>query len=356
VYSLSNATNGKLSFVTVVYEGELPLLALQARSIERFVPAHFVEEIIILVNDINEQLVIQSINSECVKYYGALASKVKVYQSKDVFTPPRAGWINTLLDYWAKNPQYRFRKRRGGWFGNNGWVMQQAFKLCSARVAKASHIVMLDTKNIFIQDVDFNSFVDNAGKARTNFVPLDRLHKRWLPASCKALKVEYSEALFPTTTKYVTPFVIEKNVLVNFLNVFEQHHDSVQGVFARRFIKPTEFMLINVFCKINLGDISNVFSEGLIQAHSFYTGTTSDQVDSILNEAENGKVAMLGLHITVMGRMTLQQLDRLKNLLVNRGVLDEAFDILAMKDILIRKNEGRIKKSQKKLPQRNQES
>lgn len=349
--SLSNEI--QISFVTVVYSGELPLLELQARSIERFMPSNIIAEIIILVNDVDELNVIESLKSEYIQYYGSLKAKVRVVSSDEVFNRPKPGLINAFLNYWAKNPDYRFRKKKGGWFANNGWSMQQAFKLCSAKIATASHIVMLDTKNVFIQPVGLDDFVDSNGKARTRFVPAGKLHKRWLPPSCKALRVKYSDDFLVETTQYTTPFVIERQVLNSFLQTFEQYHDSVHGVFARRFIKPTEFMLINVFCKQTFGELSNVFSDGLIQANSFYTSFSAEHVDSVLAAAECGNVSILGLHVTVMGRLTTLQLERLSNLLIECKVVDASFDLGATRDLLVLKNAPRILKSQKKINKSN---
>lgn len=346
----SRELDDQLTFVTVVYEGELPLLALQARSLVQFIEHHIIAQIIILVNDVDEESLIQKIKDDYLHFYGPLADRVRVVRSADVFTgPQRSSLLNRFLTYWAKNPQLRFRKRRGGWQCNNGWSMQQAFKLCSARVAHAKHIVLLDTKNVFVKQMRIGDFVDDMGKPRTNFVPIENLHRRWLPPSCKALGITYREDLLAETTQFTTPFVMDRDILLELLESFETRHDSVQGIFARRFIKPTEFMLINVYCRANYGALDKVFSAGLVQAHSFHTSTNAAQVDAILDQAEQDKVAIFGLHITVMGRLSPEQFKRLRQILIDKNIIDEQFNFAGMIQTLTAMNAARIDKSKQRL-------
>jgi Family of unknown function (DUF6492) len=120
--------SAKVSFVTVVFEEEINLLKLQARSISKFLELSFVERIILVVNGRNQLAVFESIKSKVV-------------------------------------PEYRNAAQLVGLSTESGWHSQQALKLAISAFITTDYYIVLDSKNHFIKPANRLSFFSQDGKA-----------------------------------------------------------------------------------------------------------------------------------------------------------------------------------------------
>lgn len=124
-----------LTFVTVVFEAEMPLLELQARSVSRYLDTASVEEILLLDNSVLGMS--GSTRRRLLRDYGALRNRVRVVRTSDLIDPGATG----------------------------GWRSQQAAKLAIARRVRTPQYVVLDAKNHFTRALSADAFVDAAGRA-----------------------------------------------------------------------------------------------------------------------------------------------------------------------------------------------
>ena len=133
--SRGTAQTDAITLVTVVHSTDLPLLALQARSIARFGRNVGIEAIHIFVNDRDAAAVMDQVR-HLIPHYGALSERVRVFSGSDVFenAAGRTGMRALFHHFISQRPILQLINR-GGWKGNDGWRLQQAFKLASARVA-----------------------------------------------------------------------------------------------------------------------------------------------------------------------------------------------------------------------------
>lgn len=130
------ASAAPLSFVTVVFEPELPLLRLQGSSLARFLDPACVAEILVLDNCAGGMS--PRARRRAVASFGSLAPRVTVLRTA----------------------------RLGVVAGSEGWRSQQAAKLLIARRIRTPHYVVLDAKNHLIRSATAADFVDDAGVAR----------------------------------------------------------------------------------------------------------------------------------------------------------------------------------------------
>lgn len=126
---------GTLTFVTVVFDAEVRLLELQARSLSRFVDPSAIGAVIILDNSVRGLSSRQRGRLETA--YGALWPQVAIHRTRELIDAGSA----------------------------SGWRSQQAAKLSVASLITTPHYVVLDAKNHFTRSVDAAAFVGVDGRA-----------------------------------------------------------------------------------------------------------------------------------------------------------------------------------------------
>lgn len=173
----------QLTFVTVVFEPELALLRLQARSLARFLDEACVAAIIVLDN--------------CAGGMSRRARRAVIAQFGPTLAP-RVSIVRTA--------------ELGVHGGAEGWRSQQAAKLLIASRIRTPHYVIIDAKNHLIAPAGADTFVDEAGRARGGTHPYSAhpLRKdlertlRYLGADDGQIERAIDD--FPPTA---TPFVID---------------------------------------------------------------------------------------------------------------------------------------------------
>lgn len=107
-----------IDIVTVVFQDELPILRLQAQSIELYCQDIGVKNIYVIVNDSDD--VANQIDAGA---WGTFSSQVKII--------PRSTFGCSFVD--------------------NGWVSQQALKLVASQLCENPWYMVLDAKTIFVR-------------------------------------------------------------------------------------------------------------------------------------------------------------------------------------------------------------
>lgn len=314
----------ELSFITVVFGDELPLLKLQARSFSLFAPSHLVREILIGVNDARDARVKARIEAEVLPLYGDLASKVRVLCGDEILIwgKNRRG----VKDWWRKtrimNPFLRRKKYSGGWRGNRGWLVQQIMKLALVQYVSSEYTVILDAKNIWLKNIDFNDFVSDDGLPLSNFIDAQG-HKvqEWMPPSLRAVRAERDLETIDEITAYVTPFVCKSTLLRDVCAFLAKHHGSVQEAFFFSDPSPTEFCCLNAYILERHDSVRAVFAEGLLPHGITVRRTSEEQVDSILGQARRGELKCIGLHRVLVARLTDSHLAEIEALFTDIGII-----------------------------------
>lgn len=109
-----------IDICTVVFEEELPILRLQAQSIDLYCQNIGINSIYVVVND-----------------------------SLDVVKKIDTAWWGSLQDRVVVIPRSAF----GSYWVDNGWVSQQVLKLLGASISYNTYTMVLDAKTIFVRDL-----------------------------------------------------------------------------------------------------------------------------------------------------------------------------------------------------------
>lgn len=201
-----------LTFVTVVFEAELTMLRLQARSLARFSPADLTARVLVVDN--SRRGLARPYVEALLAEYGPLADRVRVVRGVEL-DPARA---------------------RGGWHG------QQVLKLAVAREVPTSTYVALDAKNHAIGPLTPESWRAPDGRLLLPaYSYATHPHRPSLERTLRYVGLEPEAHLehFPAT---VTPYPLDRDAVLALMADVEQRSG---GPFGAEFLRAgvTEFFL-----------------------------------------------------------------------------------------------------------------
>jgi hypothetical protein len=128
-----------IDIVTVVFRDELPILKLQAQSIDLYCQAIGLKSIYVVVND--DDSVAKEIDTA---WWGTLSNRVRII-NRSIFSTE---------------------------FVNNGWVSQQVLKLLTSAISFNNWSMVLDAKTIFVKPIELNHVLNAQGQLNLSYYPI----------------------------------------------------------------------------------------------------------------------------------------------------------------------------------------
>ncbi|MGY3126523.1 hypothetical protein ACVWW9_000022 [Agrococcus sp. UYP33] len=285
-----------LTVVTVVFEPELALLHLQARSLAHFLDPDGVAAIIVLDN--------------CAGGMGRRARRA-VLERFGPALAPRVSFLRTA--------------QLGVDGGAAGWRSQQAAKLLVARRISTPHYVILDAKNHLIGRAGADDFVDATGAARggTHSYAVHPLREslertlRHLGADDDA--VERLVADFPRT---VTPFVVDTALARRMMDDIEaEAREPFADAFERAGL--LEFFLYSGWCLLR-GPGSPVNGDTIPAPILWPAHANEDGAADAIREATETGAAWFAVHRRALARADAPTRRRIVRLWSDRGLMTPA--------------------------------
>jgi hypothetical protein len=324
----------RIDIVTVTFGEELPLLALQARSIARFFDPAAVARILVVVNDVHEDACAAGVEA-LRPLYGPLADRLEVVRPDMLASARPVGALRRAARWYVRygrGPLMRRLPRRdrlaSGWRGNPGWSMQQAQKLLVVSVATAPYVLILDAKNFFVSPVGLATFVAGDGRPRTRRVRVDALQRGWIAASFRTFGLTAPvPAEAPPTT---TPVVFERGLMREGVDDLEARLGPLEVFFSLWKGRATEFMLMFAAVDQGRGLWWERFAPGLPDSATIYAKGGDAAVLGLLAAAPD--LPLMGLHRRVLRRIGDETRAALAGFWVRLGLfetLDEAGALLA---------------------------
>lgn len=309
-----------VTFVTIAFSGDLALIRLQARSMARFLGPEEVGEILLVMNEADETALRRALTSLAADY-GPHRDKLRILTGDEVLMGRERTRQPTLFErVYVEN---RFRLpflRRGGWRGGNGYRMQQALKLASARAARFRRMVILDGKNIFLRAPRPNEWFAADGRARLAYETVGpAFHRNWLRESLDMLDVRVPPEKVQETSGYTTPYPVSRRLVLDVLDALESRHGSVQSVFAGKR-RPSEFMLIFAFCLKHFGGPHAVFENVEKEQVGLWDSFDAQARDKALTAAETDTPLTFGLHRNAVSQLDAVGRRRIVTLFAERGI------------------------------------
>lgn len=314
----------KITIVTVVYLKELRNLRLQAQSVAAFFEPGDVSAIHIIINDREQQECMRQVR-EVVPLYGDLADRVRIVEPEEIISERTGGFAGTMKRAVVHNRDKIPFKVQSGWRGNNGWLMQQAFKLCAARLVPDGFVLILDAKNFFVSKVSRSDFISEQGQALSFLETPGRAQRKWMENSFRLLGIPIlsGDAPIPPST---TPYCIRADVLRGCLHAAEEKLGPVQLYFGYKPLagrsgrKASEFMLIYAYVTQRHGAWPNLFEEGLQPAAGINRNMDDQTVDSMITLVETKSRSVFSVHSRRVGNLRPDHRARIRNILEDRGL------------------------------------
>jgi hypothetical protein len=285
-----------LTFVTVVFEAELPLLRLQARSMSRHVEPAGVHEILILDNCALPMT--GTARRRVLAEYGALRDRVRFVRTKELIDPGATG----------------------------GWRSQQAAKLAIARLVTTTHYVVLDAKNHFSRSTLAAEFVDGEGRAYGQSHPY-RSHPlrsslestlRYLGAD--AARIEGAADRFPPTA---TPFVFDTAVVRDMMADIEVRSGLRFGDEFERH-RLLEFFLYSGWVETRGPGLAALRNERPLPSPTVWPKAASeDGIRAAIAEHDRADAVFFAVHRQALAKADRAALERVASLWVTFGLFPD---------------------------------
>ena len=268
------ASEPRLSAVTVVFEAEIPLLELQARSMARHVPAGVFEEVLVIDN------------------------------TRRGLSPRARRRIRSELGVHADRLAFVSRSAFDLDPATSGWRSQQSLKLIAARLLTADHYVVLDAKNHFIAPTTRADFFDHdTGLPHGGIHSFERHPLRpHLEHVATRLGLDPARAV-ERFTATVPPIVLDRRV-VNEIIADVGGGDAAR--FAREFERAgfTEFFLYSGW-QIARGSTPDALVSGrpLVSPTVWAGASAARDVRDVLESAARSPTTTLAVHRRALARL-----------------------------------------------------
>ena len=274
-----------LEIITVVFAQELPLLKIQAHSIQQYI--NDVERITIVINDNTN--VASMIDTQ---WWGKWHDKVRI----------------VTRDKWKYSSRL------------TGWEEQQLLKLLAASEAIAPWSMVLDAKTWFKQMFDSNGFFDEQGRPKTGAIRVFPVFE----SSQKFIEKYYNMTMPDVLGPAGVPFMFHSETVRGLVNGIDDFIEFFQtNVKYPNLI--TEFHLYSGYVIAQFGSYEALYNLTPRYNVLNIADYEADRFDQMLTEAETLKrLLTVSIHRKTYKLLSESQIQRwVKFLLDNRIITNE---------------------------------
>lgn len=278
-----------IDLITIVFQQELCLLEIQARSIERYIDSNRINKIFVVVNDRDK--VCEQIN---LSWYGSNSRKVQVI--------PRSHWGHkeTLP----------------------GWESQQLYKLLAAESADSEWSMCLDSKTWFVQPLNWNKLFTENNQVHFKTQPTIPVFATAETSLNKLLNIKLPGIIGPAGV----PFMFHTSTVKEMFD----HLQSITGkkfidFFAEYLLVPyqiTEFMLYSAFVYFKYQTFDSLYNPYQYYKVTNLADWQLDQFDKILSDMSDERNLTASIQGRAYPHLSDQQLNTWCQFLETRMLID----------------------------------
>jgi len=277
-----------IDLITVVFEKEIPLIEIQARSIELYIDTDIIKNIYVVVNDDDHVVDLISPN-----WWGIHSNKVQIIPRS------RYGVVPVL----------------------EGWNSQQLYKLFAANAAESKWSMCLDAKTWFVQKLQWDKLFDEQNRVKfvsIPVIPVFRDAQKFLEEFYNIDMVEVSGPggvpfMFHTSTvRSMFEHIRIKDSSRSFLGFFCTHVNFPAAI--------TEFMLYSAYVIYKYGDYSSLYNRSQYYRVQNIADFQIDQFDEMLANMYQPVILTSSIHLRVYSLLSEEQFNRWCEFLVNRNL------------------------------------
>jgi len=268
-----------IDICTVVFDAELDVLKLQARSIELYCQNIGLKNIFVMVNDLS---------TVDPAWYGSFADRVRVV--------PRAYF--------------------GCAWSDNGWVSQQVLKLLGSAISNNAWCMIVDAKTLFVRQVDIDQMIVD-GRAATGSLSIYPVFDASRNITNKLFDIDLPAQLGPGGV----PFFVEPSLTREMIREVEHRTGQDFTDYFQQQGRLTEFILYSGYVWYRDCTFDKRYHS---QSHIYPANlchSETDIFDSKFNAMCQPQTLTVSIHRNAWTQLTEQQQQQYHNLLAERGIL-----------------------------------
>ena len=282
--SQSSSRYQLIDLITVVFEPELYLLELQARSISLYIDHLRIKNIYIVVND--DSSLCDLIDP---LWWGINHNKVNIIHRS-------AFGVDSTLD---------------------GWRSQQLYKLCAANIADSEWSMCLDAKTWFVQTLDWAQLFDDRGRVKFVSFPTIPVFRPAQLSIENYFDIELPEVIGPGGPPFMFHTETVKDMINYILDFFEFFCTNVK---LPSYM--TEFMLYSGFVIKKYSTYDTLYSTAQHYQFAHLADWQINEFDSILDCMGHDN----NLTISIQGRayphLSESQMDKWCEFLLTKHIIE----------------------------------
>lgn len=272
-----------IDICTVVFKEELPILKLQAQSLDQYARNIGIRNIYVVINDDIE--IAKDIDFE---WYGELADNV------------------------ALIPQGVF----GADLSTNGWLSQQLLKLLIASMSHNVWTMTLDAKTILVQNLNISDLIDSLGRANVGVCPIQPVFEPSKKIAEEIWEVQLDSQIGPAGVPFLFHNATVKSMMAD---TFWRTGETFPNWFQKQGML-TEFICYSAYVKHMFNGFekfyntqSNIHPVNL--CHSEY-----DIWDQKMQDMLRDDTTTVSIHRNAWSKATEEQRDQYRKILCQRGI------------------------------------
>jgi hypothetical protein len=271
-----------IDIVTVVFQEELPILRLQAQSIELYCQDIGVKNIYVIVNDRD------SVAAEIdIAWWGAMSNLVKII--------PRNNFNCSFVE--------------------NGWVSQQALKMLAASVSNNIWSMVLDAKTLLVDHVKLQQLVDNQGKLKLGTLDIYPVFKPSQQITNQLFGIDLKKQVGPGGV----PFFFHNDMIRSMIKYIEQKVNQNFSEWFQAQGMLTEFILYSGWVEMVSG-LDKYYSP---KSNFKYHNICHSEVgiaDIKLKTMNSVNSLVVGVHRNAWKQFSDEQKNCYREILLSRGL------------------------------------
>jgi hypothetical protein len=274
-----------IDIVTVVFRDELPVLQLQAQSIDLYCRNVGAKDIFVVVNDSAD--VVDQIDPD---WWGSLAHCVKIV--------PRQTFECDFVD--------------------NGWVSQQALKMLAGSLSTNAWSMVLDAKTIFVREFPMSQLFDSEHRLNVGLLPIYPVFERSQQITNELFGIDLKQQAGPGGV----PFFFHTQSLCEMIKHIEPHTQQRFGEWFQAQGMLTEFILYSGWIEYTSG-LDSYYTDQWCFTVCNLCHSETGIADIKLGAMSDPNILTVSIHRNAWTQLNSSQQQTYRDFLRSRGINKE---------------------------------
>jgi len=274
-----------IDICTVVFEEELPVLKLQANSINLYCQNIGIRNIYVVLND--AETLAEKIDPN---WWGQLAEKVLII--------PRSAFSSPWTD--------------------NGWVSQQLWKILTAAMSYNTYTMVLDAKTIFVKELLPADLFNKHTQLTVGQLPVYPVFEPARQICNQLFGIDMQMQGGPGGV----PFFFHNDSVRLMIAEITKRTNTTFALWFQKQGQLTEFMLYSAFCQWQYGSLDSIWTcDNTLGEFINVCHSEVEQFDQKLMLMKSAKTFTVSVHRRAWEKLTPEQKNSYRMLLIDRNII-----------------------------------